>query len=1686
MWKNKWSRVKFNSIVVFILINFLLASFSTNNTTSNNEINDLQENINTSDYQQNSRARSTIIDLNLETNKLHQNVTIYGTEYNGKLGSAMCSGDINDDGMDDLIFSGDSRYANGPNNTRPQCGEVYVIFGRSVYSPIIDLSAPPDLIFYGADNYDALGNAMATGDVNNDGITDLILSAQYADGIGNIRSNCGDIYVIFGNSSLPSKWDLKQTPPNLTIGGADVIDNLASSITTGDFNGDNIDDIVMGAYLARGLNNQRYNGGEVYVIFGNTTLPSTIDLKSSSDFIVYGANYNERVGGKVAAGDVNFDGYDDLIINSNFGRTVTGSSAGCGEVYVVFGNNSTSLPSYIDLKTTPANITIYGNDIYDLIGYSVASGDVNGDSNDDIVISSRVADGKNNGRFACGEVYVFFGNSTPATLIKTTEANLTIYGKFENDSIGDCLAIGRYNDDNYDDLLIGVTYADGPEEDKRSNCGDVYLINGRQSFQTSIDLAVQKPNMTIYGAEGDDYAGTSMVLCDINADSRGEIIIGARGADGRSNEKPSSGEIYVILSSGETLKKPIIHSIELINSDGTDGKTCYARYGIPYNYNIKIIADNGLNALNTVTMTLGYDNPGSELKYSWEQTTDSFSETKDPNEYGMVSDKSYSKNDGNRIWTIKFFIIFNWTYPDYDLHKVQAHTNYDSGEFDWLNLTSDIYHVENRLKFVGAVTVKGKTQGNLTLNDWVRSYEHLTWGGLQVVYIDDDNKYPPKNGGVTVTILDSSGGSWEGPTRQNKNILINSTAGNSTKLNETYTLCITGVPPPCSMSTVNYSLNIDADPVNFSNPFPDNKSYFAKLNPLCGIRLTDPTTFVSQESVQYRISTDDGQYWSSWMNNSMKFIQDDFGINCTVRPNLKEGINNLIQWRAQDIVKNNYSTSDAFQVLTDVSNVTFQNPTPNPDAWQPELMVDCGITIIDELSGVNASSIEFRVSTTGVWGYGDWQSARKSENDNTIRCSVSPLFIEGTQNYINWRAKDIVGNGYQFSDNYPVKVKLNNPPESELVSPKNEALFNTLTPELFWKGSDKENTTQLNYHIYLSSELFKIQTLNNSALLISNFKNTSYKIPTLPDDQTSYYWTVIPNDEIVNGSCKSGIWEFRVDTTLEIPFVSLITPLNNSEIEETKPTLLWSLNYSNPELITYNLTISKSPDLKEDIIVSSMSKYRLTMFIIEPALIPGETYYWTVIPTANLLYGKFHGKCQSGIWNFKVILPSENIYNISMKLDVQDLKVVQGNYTSTQILIKNSGNVPDMISIHINKGILDATVALEDSDNLIRFESGEQKIFKIGILVSPIATPQNYTIYITTRSNEALDEKLDVSVTESINLEVIEKAKDVEPIPEEPDEPTEKASDMSSIIWLLAIIIVILFLIISLFVYRIKKAKKIPYVDSEILYKPSKHIKLTSAELKGKKEPELPLGEDGVPVFESPVISPQYQLPRARLTKDQRLDLLEERLLLGEVSEETYKELKTKIESSKEEPVKEKETEDKELDEAEVEQEEMVKEDKELEVEDIEKRESEEVQEAISETPEKETEEHELAVKDIDEESDIELEMKESIEPEPKTEVIPVVTETKKPPLKKKMKKPRKKKKKLKIKAKAKNSIEKDEIDEEKYEKELEDSHHTSEEVFWNDGTCVKCAEYLELTSEYCWHCGTKYKVRKKHKKKKE
>ena len=137
-------------------------------------------------------------------------------------------------------------------------------------------------------------------------------------------------------------------------------------------------------------------------------LPPVIDLNSqSAGLTIYGDDAGDASGAAVAAGDINGDGRDDLIIGAYSADPAGGANA--GETYVIYGGGS--LPATIDLNSQCVGLTVYGDDADDRSGWAVAAGDINGDGRDDLIIGARYADPA--GGADAGETYVIYGEPPP-------------------------------------------------------------------------------------------------------------------------------------------------------------------------------------------------------------------------------------------------------------------------------------------------------------------------------------------------------------------------------------------------------------------------------------------------------------------------------------------------------------------------------------------------------------------------------------------------------------------------------------------------------------------------------------------------------------------------------------------------------------------------------------------------------------------------------------------------------------------------------------------------------------------------------------------------------------------------------------------------------------------------------------------------------------------------------------------------------------------------------------------------------------------------------------------------------------------------------------------------------------------------------------------------------------------------
>jgi hypothetical protein len=451
--------------------------------------------------------------LDLATLAASQGFRIYGAEAgDGSAHSVSAAGDVNGDGFDDVIIGAPLAAAAG--NAKPSAGESYVIFGTDAgFGASLDLAAltpAQGLVIYGADAQDSSGIAVSgAGDVNGDGLDDLIVGAPRSAGAGNAEPEAGESYVIFGKETgSGASIDLAtlSATDGFTIYGADADNSFGDGVSSaGDVNGDGFDDVIVGA--VRGTSEGGTRTGESYVIFGTDAgFGASLDLATltpAQGFVIEGVDAFDGNGFSVSGGgDVNGDGFDDLVIGAFGADAAANAKDTAGESYIVFGTDA-GFGASVDLTTlTPEQgLVMYGADREDRSGFSVSTaGDVNGDGFDDIIVGAYFADSVDNARPYAGESYVVFGTDDgfgPSIDFNDFVATqgFIIYGARPSDGLGRAVsAAGDIDNDGFDDLIIGaVTASPG----NKGQAGQSYVIYGSAtigdtSFALTDDIGVAR------------------------------------------------------------------------------------------------------------------------------------------------------------------------------------------------------------------------------------------------------------------------------------------------------------------------------------------------------------------------------------------------------------------------------------------------------------------------------------------------------------------------------------------------------------------------------------------------------------------------------------------------------------------------------------------------------------------------------------------------------------------------------------------------------------------------------------------------------------------------------------------------------------------------------------------------------------------------------------------------------------------------------------------------------------------------------------------------------------------------------------------------------------------------------------------------------------------------------------------
>ncbi len=345
---------------------------------------------------------------------------------------------------------------------------------------------------------DTFGGAAApAGDVNGDGLADLIVGAYQSDAGG---LDAGRAYVYFGGRRVDAK-------PDVTLTGEVAGDLFGVSVAgAGDVNQDGYPDLIVGAHEN---DSNGANAGRAYLFFGGPT----VDAKT--EVVLTGEAAGDAFGYSVAsAGDFNGDGYADVIVGA-YENSARG--AGAGRAYVFLGGAR--------MDATP-DLVLDGEAAGDYFGISVASaGDVNKDGFGDVIVGAYQNDA---GGADAGRAYVFLGGPRA-----DARPDLVLTGASARDSFGFSVSsAGDVNKDGFGDVVVGAYHNDAGGVDA-----------GRALVYFGSTRPDDKPDLVLTGeAPGDAFGYSVSSAGDVNGDGYGDIVVGAYGNDAGGS---AAGRAYV-------------------------------------------------------------------------------------------------------------------------------------------------------------------------------------------------------------------------------------------------------------------------------------------------------------------------------------------------------------------------------------------------------------------------------------------------------------------------------------------------------------------------------------------------------------------------------------------------------------------------------------------------------------------------------------------------------------------------------------------------------------------------------------------------------------------------------------------------------------------------------------------------------------------------------------------------------------------------------------------------------------------------------------------------------------------------------------------------------------------------------------------------------------------------------------
>lgn len=397
---------------------------------------------------------------------------IFDGDPNSHFGHIIVCSDIDRDGYDDILI-GSHMYHN-------KRGRVYLFYGGH------DMDSKTDLIFEGQDDGDYFGGSIACGDIDNDGYEDIIIGAS------GYSNNLGRTYLYWGNE----RNSMNTNPDKIFTGENGKSSRFGTNSAIYDIDNDGYDDIIIGAYWY-----PSDGTGQAYLYYGNTK--ELMDI--SYDLIFKPENPEDRrFSYTIRCGDVDNDGYGDIVINSS----------DKWKQYFYYGDNKSNIDANADVIFEINSEGVYS------FGNGLVCFDQNRDGYDDLVVGDTKF---NNSQ---GRIYIFHGNSKKSM---DTNHDIIIDGEVEQSLFGVRAVGGDIDGDNVSDLVIAANGSG-------SRVGRVYVYCGKEL--TGSD---PRPCKILTGENANDSFGVGLACGDVNKDGFDDIVVGAYEYKAGANQ----GRVYL-------------------------------------------------------------------------------------------------------------------------------------------------------------------------------------------------------------------------------------------------------------------------------------------------------------------------------------------------------------------------------------------------------------------------------------------------------------------------------------------------------------------------------------------------------------------------------------------------------------------------------------------------------------------------------------------------------------------------------------------------------------------------------------------------------------------------------------------------------------------------------------------------------------------------------------------------------------------------------------------------------------------------------------------------------------------------------------------------------------------------------------------------------------------------------------